>query len=69
MEMDTGRADMGEDHEFNYKPMKIKIWEQLNSLIIFSYKHPKTFICLCISATLKSGDLEISRPLTVTWVV
>lgn len=34
MEMDTGKADMGEDHEFNYKPMKIKIWEQFSDYLL-----------------------------------
>lgn len=45
--MANGGADVGKNHEFNNKPMKIKILEHLNFLIIF-YKHSKNYIYLFV---------------------
>lgn len=48
IERANGVAGVRKDHEFSNKPMKIKILEHLNFLIIFSYKHPKSCIYLFV---------------------
>lgn len=60
--MADGGADVGKDHESTNKPMKIKISENFNFLVIF-YKHSKSYIYLCvyICTILKFEDLELSQ--------
>lgn len=48
IEMANDGADVAKDDEFTNKPMKIKILEHLNFLIIFSYTLSKSYIYLFV---------------------